>query len=70
MSITASAGYMGLIVVQALGASHECVHLEYAGGDRLYLPVENIELLSAATATRKGCSTSWAAAPGRPRRPS
>jgi transcription-repair coupling factor (superfamily II helicase) len=38
--------YVGLTVVQALGASHECVHLEYAGGDRLYLPVENIELLS------------------------
>jgi transcription-repair coupling factor (superfamily II helicase) len=38
--------YIGLTVVQALGASHECVHLEYAGGDRLYLPVENIELLS------------------------
>ena len=38
--------YVGLIVVKALGASHECVHLEYAGGDRLYLPVENIELLS------------------------
>ena len=38
--------YVGLTVVKALGASHECVHLEYAGGDRLYLPVENIELLS------------------------
>ena len=38
--------YMGLVVIAALGASHECVHLEYAGGDRLYLPVENIELLS------------------------
>jgi transcription-repair coupling factor (superfamily II helicase) len=38
--------YVGLTVVQALGAAHECVHLEYAGGDRLYLPVENIELLS------------------------
>ena len=30
----------------ALGAAHECLLLEYAGGDRLYLPVENIELLS------------------------
>jgi transcription-repair coupling factor (superfamily II helicase) len=38
--------YMGLEVVEALGAPHECIHLEYAGGDRLYLPVENIELLS------------------------
>ncbi len=38
--------YMGLEVVAALGAAHECLLLEYAGGDRLYLPVENIELLS------------------------
>ena len=38
--------YMGLEVVEALGAPHECIYLEYAGGDRLFLPVENIELLS------------------------
>ncbi|MEM8631731.1 MAG: transcription-repair coupling factor [Pseudomonadota bacterium] len=38
--------YKGLEVIEALGAAHECVHLEYAEGARLYLPVENIELLS------------------------
>ena len=38
--------YKGLETITALGAPHECVSLEYAGGDRLYLPVENIELLS------------------------
>ncbi|MCT8160442.1 transcription-repair coupling factor [Pseudoruegeria sp. SHC-113] len=38
--------YMGLEVVTAAGAAHECLSLEYAGGDRLFLPVENIELLS------------------------
>ncbi|MFA5581783.1 MAG: transcription-repair coupling factor [Paracoccaceae bacterium] len=38
--------YRGLEVIEALGARHECILLEYAGGDRLYLPVENIELLS------------------------
>ena len=38
--------YMGLEVVTALGAAHEMIHLEYAGGDKLYLPVENIELLT------------------------
>ena len=38
--------YMGLEVVTALGAAHEMIHLEYAGGDKLYLPVENVELLS------------------------
>ncbi|MDJ1007164.1 MAG: transcription-repair coupling factor [Paracoccaceae bacterium] len=38
--------YRGLEVVEALGAPHECIHLEYAEKSRLYLPVENIELLS------------------------
>jgi len=38
--------YKGLETITALGAPHDCVALEYAGGDRLYLPVENIELLS------------------------
>jgi transcription-repair coupling factor (superfamily II helicase) len=38
--------YTGLETITALGAPHECVALEYAGGDRLFLPVENIELLS------------------------
>src|SRR3990172_7233756 len=30
----------------ALAAPHDCLELKYAGGDTLYLPVENIELLS------------------------
>ncbi len=38
--------FMGLETVTAAGAPHECILLEYAGGDRLFLPVENIELLS------------------------
>ncbi len=38
--------YRGLETITAMGAPHACVALEYAGGDRLYLPVENIELLS------------------------
>ena len=38
--------YNGLETITAAGAAHECVALEYAGGDRLFLPVENIELLS------------------------
>ncbi|WP_424932292.1 transcription-repair coupling factor [Amaricoccus macauensis] len=38
--------YKGLETVTAAGAPHECISLEYAGGDKLYLPVENIELLS------------------------
>ena len=38
--------FEGMDVVRALGAAHECVALEYAEGAKLYLPVENIELLS------------------------
>ncbi|MEM9140439.1 MAG: transcription-repair coupling factor, partial [Pseudomonadota bacterium] len=38
--------YLGLETVTAMGAPHECLTLEYRGGDKLFLPVENIELLS------------------------
>ncbi len=36
----------GLTTIAALGAEHDCLEIGYAGGDKLYLPVENIELLS------------------------
>ncbi len=38
--------YRGLEVITAAGAAHECLVLEYAESAKLYLPVENIELLS------------------------
>ena len=38
--------YRGLETVKAAGAPHDCLLLEYANNDRLYLPVENVELLS------------------------
>ncbi|SPJ29828.1 transcription-repair coupling factor [Falsiruegeria mediterranea] len=38
--------YRGLEVITAAGAAHECILLEYAEQAKLYLPVENIELLS------------------------
>lgn len=38
--------YQGMEVITAAGAAHECLLLDYAEGARLYLPVENIELLS------------------------
>ena len=38
--------FKGLEVITALGAAHECLLLEYAEDSKLYLPVENIELLS------------------------
>src|SRR4029453_18077993 len=32
--------------IEPAGAPHDCLELHYAGGDKLFLPVENIELLS------------------------
>ena len=46
MSITASAASSGLHTIEAAGAPHDCLEIHYAGGDKLFLPVENIELLS------------------------
>ena len=61
--------YLGLKAIEALGAPHDCLELQYDGG-KLFLPVENIELL-----TRYGSdegarsSTAWAARAGRSARP-
>jgi transcription-repair coupling factor (superfamily II helicase) len=38
--------FEGLQTIEAAGAPHDCLALSYAGGDRLFLPVENIELLT------------------------
>ncbi|HKG01513.1 MAG TPA: CarD family transcriptional regulator, partial [Xanthobacteraceae bacterium] len=38
--------FAGLTNIEAAGAPHDCLEVHYAGGDKLYLPVENIELLS------------------------
>ncbi|MDE2364222.1 MAG: transcription-repair coupling factor [Hyphomicrobiales bacterium] len=38
--------FVGLTQIQAVGVPHDCLELHYAGGDKLYLPVENLELLS------------------------
>jgi transcription-repair coupling factor (superfamily II helicase) len=38
--------YAGLTQIPVSRTPHDCVAIEYAGGDRLYLPVENIELLT------------------------
>jgi transcription-repair coupling factor (superfamily II helicase) len=38
--------FVGLKTIEAAGAPHDCLELRYAGDDRLFLPVENIELLS------------------------
>jgi transcription-repair coupling factor (superfamily II helicase) len=38
--------FAGLATIEAAGEPHDCLEVHYAGGDKLYLPVENIELLS------------------------
>ncbi len=38
--------YEGLKTIDISGAPHDCVSLIFAGGDKIYLPVENIEMLS------------------------
>ena len=38
--------FIGLRTIEAAGAPHDCLEIHYAGGDKLFLPVENIELLS------------------------
>lgn len=46
--------FEGLETIRADGAPHDCVALSYAGGDRLYVPVENIEMLSRYGAETSG----------------
>lgn len=38
--------YMGLEGVPVGKSKHDCVQLEYKGGDKLFIPVENLEVLS------------------------
>ncbi|WBV41542.1 transcription-repair coupling factor [Pseudoroseomonas cervicalis] len=57
--------YDGLETLDVSGAPHDCLRLLYDGGDKLFLPVENIELLSrfgsdsAGVALDKLGGTSW-----------
>src|SRR5262249_7409890 len=46
--------FAGLKTITVLGAAHDVLELEYAAGDKLYLPVENIELLSRYGADEAG----------------
>jgi len=38
--------YEGLVTIEVSAAPHDCLKLIYDGGDRLFVPVENIEILS------------------------
>ena len=63
--------YEGLRTLDIGGAAHDCLHVTYEGGDRLFVPVENIEVLArfgSSDATpgldRLG-GTAWQARKGR-----
>jgi transcription-repair coupling factor (superfamily II helicase) len=59
--------YDGLVTLQVNNAPHDCLRLIYDGGDKLFLPVENIEMLSrfgsesAGVALDKLGGASWQA---------
>ena len=59
--------YDGLKTLEAAGAPHDCLELHYGGEAKLYLPVENIDLLTryGAEDTEASSSTGSAAPPGR-----
>ncbi|MEZ5679749.1 MAG: transcription-repair coupling factor [Erythrobacter sp.] len=38
--------YLGLEAIAVGKSKHDCVQLEYRGGDKLFIPVENIDVLS------------------------
>ena len=38
--------YDGLVALEVGGARHDCLKLVYEGGDKLFVPVENIDVLS------------------------
>jgi transcription-repair coupling factor (superfamily II helicase) len=46
--------YEGLTQIPVQRAPHDCVALTYAGGDKLYVPVENIDILSRYGAESEG----------------
>jgi transcription-repair coupling factor (superfamily II helicase) len=48
--------YEGLTQIPVSKVPHDCVALEYARGDKLYVPVENIELLTRYGSDSEGVS--------------
>jgi transcription-repair coupling factor (superfamily II helicase) len=59
--------FAGLRAIEAAGAPHDCLEIHYASGDKLFLPVENIELLSRYGSDQAGAEldrlggTAWQA---------
>ncbi|MGE4351054.1 MAG: transcription-repair coupling factor [Bdellovibrionales bacterium] len=46
--------YEGLETINALGTAHDCIRLIYDGGDKLFVPVENLDVLSRYASAESG----------------
>ena len=46
--------YEGLETIVAANTPHDCLRVAYNGGDRLFVPVENVEVLSPLRVVRSG----------------
>jgi transcription-repair coupling factor (superfamily II helicase) len=46
--------YEGLETLKVGGAAHDCLRISYSGNDRLYVPVENIDVLSRFGSEQSG----------------
>ena len=46
--------YEGLVTLEIQNARHDCLRLTYDGGDKLFVPVENIDVLSRYGAAEEG----------------
>lgn len=59
--------FEGLFTLEVLGAQHDCLKLIYEGDDKLFLPVENIDVISRYGSEEEGAkldklgSASWQA---------
>ncbi len=48
--------YEGLVTLEIQNARHDCLRLTYDGGDKLFVPVENIDVLSRYGAAEEGAA--------------
>jgi len=48
--------YDGLVAVNVLNTVHDCVKLVYDGGDKLFVPVENLDVLSRYSSAEQGAT--------------
>jgi transcription-repair coupling factor (superfamily II helicase) len=48
--------YDGLATLEVVGAPHDCLRILYEGGDKLFVPVENIDVLSRYGSEQAGAA--------------